>query len=195
MFRGHLSTQRVSQKEFEMHTAINHNDAFINWTIPFKLMYCNCGNSTSKCDITEVRLTYYILLYNIPLLCNVCSRFSGRMKKYMIFPLLIINKPQSSLHSDTCLGSEFAPWWFSALYYYLSYLVQRKQLRFVLITKIMSHTNPDYQQGYRALIDAENYIKKGCEIIQREASRVRLEQESIDAMSKKLDQVHFSSIV
>ena len=59
----------------------------------------------------------------------------------------------------------------------------------------MSHTNPDYQQGYRALIDAENYIKKGCEIIQREASSVRHEQESIDAMSKKLDQFHFSSTV
>ena len=59
----------------------------------------------------------------------------------------------------------------------------------------MSHTNPDYQQGYRALIDAENYIKKGCEIIQREASSVRHEQESINAMSKKLDQFHFSSTV
>ena len=73
--------------------------------------------------------------------------------------------------------------------------VLRKQLRFVLITKIMSNANPDHLQGNQALIDAENYIKKGCEIIQREASRVRLEQESIDAMSKKLDQVHFSSTV
>ena len=54
----------------------------------------------------------------------------------------------------------------------------------------MSNTNPDNQQGNQALIDAENYIKKGCEIIQREATRVRHEQESIDAMSKKLDQVH-----
>ena len=59
----------------------------------------------------------------------------------------------------------------------------------------MSNSNPDHLQGNQALIDAENYIKKGCEIIQREATRVRHEQESIDAMSKKLDQVHFSSIV
>ena len=59
----------------------------------------------------------------------------------------------------------------------------------------MSNTNPDNKQGNQALIDAENYIKKGCEIIQREATRVRHEQESIDAMSKKLDQVHFSSTV
>ena len=59
----------------------------------------------------------------------------------------------------------------------------------------MNNANPDDLQGNQALIDAENYIKKGCEIIQREASRVRHEQESIDAMSKKLDQVHFSSTV
>ena len=59
----------------------------------------------------------------------------------------------------------------------------------------MSNANPNDQQENQALIDAENYIKKGCEIIQREASRVRHEQESIDAMSKKLDQFHFSSIV
>ena len=59
----------------------------------------------------------------------------------------------------------------------------------------MGNTNPDNQRGNQALIDAENYIKKGCEIIQREATRVRHEQESIDAMSKKLDQVHFSSTV
>ena len=59
----------------------------------------------------------------------------------------------------------------------------------------MSSANPNDQQENQALIDAENYIKKGCEIIQREVSRVRHEQESIDAMSMKLDQFHFSSIV
>ena len=59
----------------------------------------------------------------------------------------------------------------------------------------MSSANPNDQQENQALIDAENYIKKGCEIIQREVSRVCHEQESIDAMSKKLDQFHFSSIV
>ena len=52
----------------------------------------------------------------------------------------------------------------------------------------MSNANPDHQQRNLAIIDAENYIKKGYEIIQREASRVRHVQESID-------QVHFSSTV
>ena len=52
------------------------------------------------------------------------------------------------------------------------------------------------QQRNQALTDAESHIKKACEILQREAaSRVRQEQEYIDAMSKKLDQVHFSSTV
>ena len=45
------------------------------------------------------------------------------------------------------------------------------------------------------MTDAENHIKEACEILKREASRVRQEQESIDAMSKKLDQVRFSSTV
>ena len=74
-------------------------------------------------------------------------------------------------------------------------IVVKQPVKVRLITKIMSNANPDHQRGNQALIDAENYIKKGCEIIQREATRVRHEQESIDAMSKKLDQVHFSSTV
>ena len=45
------------------------------------------------------------------------------------------------------------------------------------------------------LTDAENYIKEACEILQREATRVRQEQEAIDSMSKKLEHVHFSSTV
>ena len=59
----------------------------------------------------------------------------------------------------------------------------------------MSNQNIEPQQPYQALTDAENHIKEACEILKREASRVRQEQESIDAMSKKLDQVHFSSTV
>ena len=59
----------------------------------------------------------------------------------------------------------------------------------------MSNENFDDQQRDQDLVDAENYIKKACEILNRKANRVRLEQESIDAMSKKLDQVHFSSTV
>ena len=59
----------------------------------------------------------------------------------------------------------------------------------------MSNQNIEPQQPDQALTDAENHIKEACEILKREASRVRQEQESIDAMSKKLDQVHFSSTV
>ena len=47
----------------------------------------------------------------------------------------------------------------------------------------------------QTLFDAENYFRQACEIFEREATRLRQEQESIDAMSKKLDQVHFSSTV
>ena len=47
----------------------------------------------------------------------------------------------------------------------------------------------------QTLSDAENHFRQLCEIIERETTRVRREQESIDAMSKKLDQVHFSSTV
>ena len=59
----------------------------------------------------------------------------------------------------------------------------------------MNNQNIEPQQPDQALTDAENYIKEACEILKREASRVRQQQESIDAMSKKLDQVHFSSAV
>ena len=47
----------------------------------------------------------------------------------------------------------------------------------------------------QTLSDAETYFRQACEIFEREATRLRKEQESIDAMSKKLDQVHFSSTV
>ena len=59
----------------------------------------------------------------------------------------------------------------------------------------MSEQNIERQQRSQALIDAAKYFKEACEIFQREATRLREEQESIDAMSKKLDQVHFSSTV
>ena len=59
----------------------------------------------------------------------------------------------------------------------------------------MSNQSIEPQQRDQALTDAENHIKEACEILKREANRVRQEQESIDAMSKKLDQVHFSSTV
>ena len=59
----------------------------------------------------------------------------------------------------------------------------------------MSEQNIEHQQRSQALTDAAKYFKDVCEIFQREATRLREEQESIDAMSKKLDQVHFSSNV
>ena len=59
----------------------------------------------------------------------------------------------------------------------------------------MSEQNIEHQQRSQALTDAAKYFKEACEIFQREADRLHQEQESIDAMSKKLDQVHFSSTV
>ena len=52
-----------------------------------------------------------------------------------------------------------------------------------------------HHQSSRSLAEAEHYIKEAFEILKEETSRLRQEQESIDAMSKKLDQVHFSSTV
>ena len=46
----------------------------------------------------------------------------------------------------------------------------------------MRNQNIEPQQPDQALTDAENHIKEACEILKREASRVRREQESIDAM-------------
>ena len=59
----------------------------------------------------------------------------------------------------------------------------------------MSEQNIERQQRSQALIDAAKQIKEACEIFQREAGWLHEGQESIDAMSKKLDQGHFSSTV
>ena len=59
----------------------------------------------------------------------------------------------------------------------------------------MSEQNIEHQQRSQALTDAAKYFKEACEIFQREATRLPEEQESIDAMSKKLDQVHLSSTI
>ena len=59
----------------------------------------------------------------------------------------------------------------------------------------MSNEKFEDQQRDQDLVDAENHIKKACEILNRKANRIRQQQESIGAMSKKLDQVHFSSTV
>ena len=59
----------------------------------------------------------------------------------------------------------------------------------------MSNENLEDQQRDQDLVDAENHIKKACEILNRKANRVHQQQESIDAMSKKVDQAHFSSTI
>jgi len=59
----------------------------------------------------------------------------------------------------------------------------------------MTNQNLERKQSNQALTDAENYIKEECEILQRQATRVRQEQAATDSMSKKLDHVHFSSTV
>ena len=40
--------------------------------------------------------------------------------------------------------------------------------------------------------DAENQIKEVCEVSQREATRIRQDQEAMDATSKKIDRVHLN---
>ena len=59
----------------------------------------------------------------------------------------------------------------------------------------MSEQNIERQQRSQALTDAAKHIREACEIFQREADRLHEEQKFIDAMSKKLDQVHFKSTV
>ena len=51
------------------------------------------------------------------------------------------------------------------------------------------------QSCNQGLNDADYHIKEAFEILQREATRLRQEQEAIDAMSKKLEHVHFSSTI
>ena len=47
----------------------------------------------------------------------------------------------------------------------------------------------------RGLDDADYYIKEAFEILQREATRLRREEEAFNAMSKKFEHIHFSSTV
>ena len=56
------------------------------------------------------------------------------------------------------------------------------------------HPN-DEQARNQKLPDAEYHIKEAFKILQDETTRLRQEQEAIDAMSKKLEHVHFSSTV
>ena len=51
------------------------------------------------------------------------------------------------------------------------------------------------KQPKQDLEAAEKHFKEACEIFQRETARLRQEQGAIDAMSKKLEHVHFSSTI
>ncbi|PFX29428.1 BTB/POZ domain-containing protein KCTD21 [Stylophora pistillata] len=53
----------------------------------------------------------------------------------------------------------------------------------------------DNSTGNQVLEDAGNQIREACEVLQREATRLRQEQKAIDAMSKKIEHVHLSSTV
>ena len=55
--------------------------------------------------------------------------------------------------------------------------------------------NKEHVSRSQGLDDADYHIKETFEILQREARRLRQEQETIDAISKKLEHVHFSSTV
>ena len=43
----------------------------------------------------------------------------------------------------------------------------------------MGEQNPGNQQRHQGFADAENHFRQACEIFEREAARVRQEQESI----------------
>ena len=58
--------------------------------------------------------------------------------------------------------------------------------------KVSGKEQKPQKQG---MADAENLFKEVCQIFQREAARLRQEQEAIDAMSEKLEHVHFSSTI
>ena len=51
------------------------------------------------------------------------------------------------------------------------------------------------QKGNQKLADVEYHIKEVFKILQDETTRLRQEQEAMDAISKKLEHVHFSSTV
>ena len=61
--------------------------------------------------------------------------------------------------------------------------------------KNMSYQNIEPQQRDRDFADAENHTKEAREILIEKPTDLRQQKESIDAMAKKLDQVHFSSTV
>ena len=60
-------------------------------------------------------------------------------------------------------------------------------------TRTMSRIGDE--QRNQVFTDAENYIKQASDMLQREAARLRQEQQTIDSMSKKLEHVHFSSTI
>ena len=72
--------------------------------------------------------------------------------------------------------------------YFNIYKFPEKKFR---VKKILMENN---LTSNHVLEDAENQIREACEVLQREATRLR-QQKAIDAMSEKIEHFHLSSIV
>ena len=53
----------------------------------------------------------------------------------------------------------------------------------------------DTSPSDEALEEVNNYIKEAFEILKRETKKVRMEKEALDEVAKKLEHVHFSSML
>ena len=53
----------------------------------------------------------------------------------------------------------------------------------------------DTSPSDEALEEVNNHIKEAFEILKRETKRVRMEKEALDEAAKKLEHVHFSSML
>ena len=53
----------------------------------------------------------------------------------------------------------------------------------------------DASQSDEALEEVNNHIKEAFEILKRETKKVRMEKEALDEAAKKLEHVHFSSML
>ena len=53
----------------------------------------------------------------------------------------------------------------------------------------------DNSRGDEALEEVNNHIKEAFEILKRETQKVRMEKEAFDEAAKKLEHVHFSTML
>jgi len=53
----------------------------------------------------------------------------------------------------------------------------------------------DTSQSDEALEEVNSHIKEAFEILKRETKKVRMEREALDEAAKKLEHVHFSTMV